>query len=124
METSSWRPNPQHEVKPTVIPLTDAHRVHYPDSHLILTFDVRSSHQHSGKEDVEAFLNGQKDKAGHHGAQVIDDVVNSLVSKAEDIQESHDVAFALCQDLLQERLLVEAPSEPGHRPIDQGLEEI
>lgn len=80
-----------------------------------------SSLQDFGKEDVEALLNRQEDEAGHHGAQIIDDIINSLVSKAEDVQECHDVTLALRQDLLQEGLLEEAPREPGQSPINQRL---
>lgn len=81
--------------------------------HLFLSSDLASSLQHFSKEDVEAFLNRQEDEARHHGAQVIDNIINALVSEAEDIQKGHDVAFAFCQDLLEEGLLKEAPREPG-----------
>lgn len=85
--------------------------------HLFLTFYITSSLQHFGKEDVEAFLNRQEDEASHHGAQIIDNIINSLVSKAEDVQEGHDVPLPLRQDLLQEGLLEEAPCELGQSPI-------
>lgn len=68
--------------------------------------------QHFGKEYVEAFFNWQEDEARHHGAQIIDDIINTLISKAEDVQKGHDVSLTLGQDLLQEGLLEEAPSEP------------
>lgn len=89
---------------------------------LFLTFHIASPLQYFGKEDVEALLNGQKDEARHHGAQVVDDVVDALVSKAKDVQEGHDVALALSQDLLQEGLLKETPCEPGHGPVYQWLQ--
>lgn len=91
-------------------------------THLFLSFDITTSLQDFSKEDVEAFLNGQEDEASHHGAQVVDDVVDSLVPKAEDVQERHDVAFTLGQDLLQEGLLKEAPRKPGQGPVHQGLQ--
>lgn len=90
-------------------------------SHLFLTFDITSSFHHFAKEDVEALLDGQEDEASHHGAQIIDNVINSLVSEAEDVQEGHDITLTLCQDLLQEGLLEEAPCEPGQSPINQRL---
>lgn len=91
------------------------------NTNLFLTFDGTSSLQHFGKEDVEAFLDGQEDEARHHGAQIIDDIINALVSKAENVQEGHDVTLTLRQDLLQEGLLEEAPCEPGESPINQWL---
>lgn len=89
---------------------------------LFLSSDVTTSLQDFSKEDVEAFLNRQEDEAGHHGAQVVDDVVDPLVSKAENVQEGHDVALALRQDLLQEGLLKEAPCKPGQSPVNQRLQ--
>lgn len=86
--------------------------------HLFLTSDIASALKDFGKEDVEAFLDGQKYEAGHHRAQIIDNVINPLVAKAEDVQECHDIALPLCQDLLQKGLLEEAPREPGQSPID------
>lgn len=91
-------------------------------THLFLSSDITSSLQDFSKEDVEAFLNGQEDEAGHHGAEVVDDVVDTLVSKAENVQKRHDVALAFCQDLLQEGLLKEAPREPGQSPVNQRLQ--
>lgn len=91
-------------------------------SDLFLFLHVASSLQYFGKEDVETFLNGPEDEASHHGAQITDDVVDTLVSEAEDVQEGHDVAFALCQQLLQEGLLKEAPGETGEGPVDQRLQ--
>lgn len=89
---------------------------------MLLSSDIATSLQDFSEEDVEAFLNGQEDEAGHHGAQVVDDVVDSLVSKAENVQERHDVALSLRQDLLQEGLLKEAPGKPGQSPVDQRLQ--
>lgn len=95
---------------------------HVSKTHLFLSSDITSSLQDFSKEDVEAFLNGQEDEAGHHGAQVVDDVIDSLVPKAEDVQKRHDIALAFCQDLLQEGLLKEAPREPGQSPVNQRLQ--
>ena len=92
------------------------------DSHLFLTLDIASPLQYFSKEDVEAFLYGQEDEARHHGAQVVDDVVDALLPKAEDVQEGHDVALPLRQDLLQEGLLEEAPRQPGQRPVNGWLQ--
>lgn len=86
--------------------------------HLFLTPDVTATLKDFGEEDVEAFFDGQKDEAGHHGAQVVDDVIDSLVAKAENVEERHHVALSLCQDLLQKRLLEEAPGEAGQAPVD------
>lgn len=80
---------------------------------LFLMFDITSSLQHFSKKDVEAFLNGQEDEARHHGAQVIYDIINALVPKAQNIQEGHDIPLAFRQDLFQEGLLEEAPCELG-----------
>lgn len=91
-------------------------------THLFLSSDITSSLQDFSKEDVEAFLNGQEDEAGHHGTQVVDDVVDTLFSKAENVEKRHDVALAFCQDLLQEGLLKEAPREPGQSPVNQRLQ--
>lgn len=91
-------------------------------THLFLSSDITSSLQDLRKEDIEAFLNWQKDEAGDHGAQVVDDVIDPLVSKAQDVQERHDVALALREDLLQEGLLKEAPCEPGQSPVNQRLQ--
>lgn len=80
---------------------------------LFLISDITPSLQHFGKKYVEAFFNRQEDEARHHRAQIIDDIINTLVSKAEDIQKGHDVSLTLRQDLLQEGLLEEAPRQLG-----------
>ena len=59
--------------------------VYFQISNLFLTSDITTPLQHFGKEDVEAFLNGQEDEARHHGAQIVDDIINTLVSEAEDV---------------------------------------
>lgn len=108
-----------------MFPILSIHNYFFPflsKPHLLLSSDITTSFQNFSKEDVEAFLNGQEDEAGHHGAQVVDDVVDSLVSKAENVQERHDIALALCQDLLQEGLFKEAPCKPGQSPVNQRLQ--
>lgn len=104
---------PQSNVKPAVTTVSLHVCVHFHSSDLFLTFDITPSLQHFGKKDVEAFLDGQEDEACHHGAQIIDNVINSLVSKAENVHKGHDISLALCEDLLQEGLLEEAPRELG-----------
>lgn len=119
--TSSCGQTPQHLIQLKDVPDESFAKCFY-STDLLLALNITASLKHFGKEDVEALLDGQKDEACHHGAQIIDDIINTLVSKAEDVQEGHDVTLTLCQDLLQERLLEEAPCEPGQSPIHQWLQ--
>ncbi len=72
------------------------------------------------KVKISRFLDGQKDETGREGAQVVDNVENALVSKTQDGEEGHDVAFPFGQYLLQHALLEKAPREgqlgPAGRP--------
>ena len=66
--------------------------------HLLLPGNRLSSEQQAGKEDVEALLDGEEDEPSHHGAQVVDDVVDPLLGKGQHSKHRHHVTLS-CSDM-------------------------
>ena len=63
-------------------------------AHLSLPSSWLSSVESASKESVEALLDRQEDKPSNQGAQISDDVIDSLLSKGEDPKYRHHIALS------------------------------
>ena len=63
-------------------------------THLSLPGSWLSSVEGASKKGVEALFNGQEDEPGNEGAQISDDVIDSLLSKGEHPKYRHDIALS------------------------------